>query len=142
MSKAEPVPKLPKNTRLVLDVVGSQPLGQHVPAHEVYAAARRRQASIGVSTVYRALERLCVAGLVHAVRVPGAASVLYEPARISHAHFLCVSCGGVADIDYDVPAGDIAGLNARHGLAIRSTALTFSGLCGRCAPAPPTESGR
>lgn len=142
MSQAEPAPKLPKNTRLVLDLVSAQPLGQHVPAHEVYAAARRRQVSIGVSTVYRALERLCAAGLVHAVRVPGATSVLYEPARTGHAHFLCSGCGDVADIDYDLPAGDIAGLNARHGLAIRSAALTFSGLCGRCAPATPGRSGR
>lgn len=142
MRKVEPAPKLPKNTRLVLDVVGAQPLGQHVPANAVYAAARRRQASIGVSTVYRALERLCAAGLIHAVRVPGATSVLYEPARTGHAHFLCSACGGVADIDYDVPAGDIAALNARHGLAIASAALTFSGLCGGCSGATPTGSRR
>ena len=142
MFKAELAPKLPKNARLILDVLGGRPLGQHIPAHEVYAAARQRQASISVSTVYRALERLCAAGLVQAVRVPGATSVLYEPARTSHAHFLCSSCGGVADMDYDVPAGDMAALNARHGIAIRSAALTFSGLCGRCAPAAPIEQGR
>ncbi len=142
MSKAEPATKLPKNTRLVLDLVGAQRPGQHVPAHEVYAAARLQQASIGVSTVYRALERLCAAGLIHAVRVPGATSVLYEPARTGHAHFLCAACGGVADIDYDVPSDDIAGLNARHGLAISSAALTFSGLCGSCTPAAPTGPRR
>lgn len=133
MPTAEPAPKLPKNTRLVLDLVSAQAPGQHVPAQDVYTAARRHQASIGVSTVYRALDRLCAAGLIHAVRVPGTISVLYEPARTGHAHFLCAACGAVADIDYDVPADDIAGLNARHGLAIRSAALTFSGLCGPCA---------
>lgn len=142
MSTAEPAPRLPKNTRLVLDLVSAQPPGQHVPAQDVYASARRRQASIGVSTVYRALDRLCAAGLIHAVRVPGTTSVLYEPARTGHAHFLCAGCGGVADIDYDVPAGDIAGLNARHGLAIRSAVLTFSGLCGSCAAAAPTGAER
>lgn len=142
MSTAESAPRLPKNTRLVLDLVIAQPPGQHVPAQDVYASARRRQASIGVSTVYRALDRLCAAGLIHAVRVPGTTSVLYEPARTGHAHFLCAGCGGVADIDYDVPAGDIAGLNARHGLAIRSAVLTFSGLCGSCAAAAPTGAQR
>ncbi len=125
-------PQLPKNTRLVLDIVGAQVAGDHADAHAIFAAARLRRPGIGVSTVYRALERLSADGLIHAVRVPGAASALYEPARTGHAHFLCTRCGAVADIDYDLPPSAIAALNAAHGVVIAGAALTFSGLCAGC----------
>jgi Fe2+ or Zn2+ uptake regulation protein len=124
--------KLPKNYRLVFEVVCAQPAGVHAPASEIYAEARRRQAGIGCSTVYRALDRLCEAGLVHEVRVPGMASALYEAARSSHAHFRCTGCGAVEDVDYGIPAGDIAGLSQRFGIAIEDVSLTFNGRCRGC----------
>ncbi len=83
--------KLPKNYQLVYDVVCAQPHGAHAAAGEIYAEARRRQSSIGYSTVYRALDRLRDTGLVHEVRVPGATGALYEVARHGHAQlgFAC-----------------------------------------------------
>ena len=124
--------KLPKNYQLVYEVVCAQPLGVHAAAGEIYGEARRRQASIGYSTVYRALDRLCGAGLIHEVRVPGTASALYEPARTGHAHFRCTGCGKVEDIAYDIPPADIAGLNRSHDIAIDDVSLTFNGRCPAC----------
>ena len=124
--------KLPKNYRLVFDVVSAQPPGTHAAAGAIYVEARRRQSGIGYSTVYRALDRLRDLGLVHEVRVPGTTSALYEPARDGHAHFLCTRCGSVADIDYHIPATDVSGLNANHGIAIVNVMLTFNGLCEAC----------
>jgi Fur family transcriptional regulator, stress-responsive regulator len=132
MHNAERARKLPKNYLVVLDVIAAQPVGCHAAANEVYAAARRRQPTIGYSTVYRALERLCDEGLVHEVRVAGTASALYEAARHNHAHFLCTGCGAVRDIAYAVPADDLARLDRDHAIAIADATLTFHGLCESC----------
>ena len=135
MQTSGPDRRLPKNYRLVYDVVCAQPPGRHAAAGDIFAEAKRRQAGIGYSTVYRALDRLRQQGLVHEVRVPGATSALYEPARHGHAHFLCTGCGRVEDVDYHVAAPDIAGLNVAHGIAIEGVDLTFNGLCGACRSA-------
>ena len=132
MSSAEPRIKLPKNHQLVYDVVCAQAVGVHAAAGEIYGEAKRRQAGIGYSTVYRALNRLCETGLVHEVRVPGTASALYEAARSGHAHFLCTGCARVEDIHYDIADADIAGLNRGHEITITDVSLTFHGLCRRC----------
>ncbi len=124
--------RLPKNYQIVHDVVSAQAPGRHAAANEIYAEAKRRQPAIGYSTVYRALDRLRLEGLVHEVRVPGTASALYEPSRHGHAHFLCKGCGQVEDIDYAIPPADLAGLDAAHGIAIADVSLTFNGLCPRC----------
>lgn len=132
MKTAKRPARLPKNYQIVHDVVSAQAPGRHAAAHEIHAEAKRRQPTIGYSTVYRALDRLRDAGLVHEVRVPGTASALYEPSRHGHAHFLCTGCGRVQDVDYAVPAADLSALDAAHGIAIADVSLTFNGLCPRC----------
>ncbi len=124
--------RLPRNYRIVHDVVAAQAPGRHAAAHDIYLEAKRRQPTIGYSTVYRALDRLCLEGLVQEVRVPGAASALYEPSRHGHAHFLCTGCGRVEDVDYALPPADLAALDRVHGIAIAAVSLTFNGLCPRC----------
>ena len=124
--------KLPKNYRLVYDVVCAQPEGVHAAASEIHASARRRQPGLGYSTVYRALDRLRDLGLVFELRVPGASSALYEPMRASHAHFLCEGCGRIDDIDYALPAAEIAGVAKAHTVEVTHVALTFNGLCHAC----------
>ena len=130
--------RLSKNVRLVLDVVCAQGPGEHAAAHDIHRLARRRQPAVGVSTVYRALERLCAVGLLHAVRMPGEATTLYEPARHAHAHFRCRACRRVDDIDYDLPTDDIARLDTEHGVAISGVMLTFNGLCAACRDKGPS----
>ena len=124
--------KLPKNYQLVFDVVAAQPEGVHAAAGEIYASARHRQPGIGYSTVYRALDRLRDLGLVLEVRVPGAASALYEPSRANHAHFLCERCGRIDDIHYGLPQHEISSVAEAHGIDVTTVALTFNGVCRSC----------
>src|SRR5215207_7598969 len=118
-----PAERLPKNYRLVYDILCEQAAGAHATPGEIYAQARRRQPQIGHSTVYRALDRL---------RVPGAAAALYEPTRSGHAHFLCDRCGQVEDIDYALPPNLFDDMAASRGVAVTTASLTLHGLCARC----------
>ena len=127
------MPRLPGNHRLVHEIVCELPPGAHATVGEVFAAARARRPRIGFSTVYRALGRLRDLGLVAEVRVPGRGPAVYEPARCSHAHFLCESCGAVDDVDYALPGPVLDELSRRCEAGITGAFLTLHGICARCA---------
>jgi Fe2+ or Zn2+ uptake regulation protein len=119
-----------------LDVVneyGKAGNGRHATAQEIYVRALERQPGIGFTTVHRGLARLHELGCVLKIDVTGEGSAMYEPATDAHAHFRCTRCGSVADIDYACEPATVAALEARHGLAINSESITFSGRCGSCA---------
>lgn len=125
-------PRLPANYQLVYDVVRAQDPGLHAPAGDIFTLARARKASLGYSTVYRALARLCRMGLVLELHVPGQSAALYEPARSGHAHFVCRACGRIEDVDCDVPVDAIrAAVRGRDG-EVHEITLTVHGHCVTC----------
>lgn len=126
-------PSLPKNYRLIYDLVQESGLGRHLTPAEIHAQALARRPGIGLTTVYRGLERLRDLGLIAEVSVPGATAARYEPAGPRHAHFRCSSCSTVHDVAYALPARTIATLASQHGFTIESESITFEGRCARCA---------
>jgi Fe2+ or Zn2+ uptake regulation protein len=125
-------PRLPKNHRLVNDVVREHGLGRHLTTADVHSLAKRAQPAIGFTTVYRALSRLTELGLVAEVRVPGADVTYYERPAEPHAHFRCEGCGRVDDIDFRLPEGAVDGLAAQYGIDVREALITLHGRCATC----------
>ena len=124
--------RLPANYQLVYDVVRAQAPGVHAPAGDIFARAKALKASLGYSTVYRALDRLCGMGLVLELHLPGMSAALYEQARAGHAHFVCRACGRIEDVDCDVPADAIHSfVNGRAG-EVEEIILTVHGRCMAC----------
>ena len=124
--------RLPANYRLVYDVVRAQEPGLHAPAGDIFARAKAMKATLGYSTVYRALDRLCRMGLVLELHVPGLNAALYEQARAGHAHFVCRGCGRIEDVECDVPAGAIQSLVRARGGEVDDITLTVHGRCTTC----------
>ncbi len=125
-------PKLPKNYRLVNDVVREHGHGRHLTTSDVHALARRRQATIGFTTVYRALNRLTALGLVSEVRVPGAGMAYYETHAEPHAHFHCETCGRIEDLDYRLPEPVLNRIARSHGVSVTDALVTLVGRCSAC----------
>lgn len=123
---------LPKNYRLIYEIVEKSGIGRHLTPSEIYAKARKRRPGIGFSTVYRGLERLRELGLVSELQVPGADAATYEPAGPRHAHFRCSACGGIEDVAYAIPARTVKALAAQHGFKIETERVTFEGRCAVC----------
>lgn len=123
---------LPKNYRLICDIVAKSGVGRHLTPADIYAKAIKRRPGIGFSTVYRGLQRLRDLGLVSELFVPGGDAATYEPSGPRHAHFRCRACGQIEDVAYAVPAGTIRALASRHGFQIESERVTFEGHCGDC----------
>ena len=124
---------LPKNYRVIFDIVEESGIGRHLTVSDIYAKARRRRPGIGFSTVYRGLERLRDLGLVSELYLPGIDAAAYESSGPSHAHFRCSECGAVEDVAYAVPARTIKTLAREHGFEIKSERVTFEGRCATCA---------
>ncbi|HEY1883341.1 MAG TPA: transcriptional repressor [Candidatus Cybelea sp.] len=125
---------LPKNYRLIYDIVAESGIGRHLTSSQIFAKALKRRPGIGFSTVYRGLERLRDLGLVSELHLPGADAATYEPAGPRHAHFRCTHCGGIEDVAYAIPARTLKLLGLRHGFNIKSERITFEGQCAACAP--------
>src|SRR4051812_26780656 len=77
-----------------------QALDRHATAEEVLERVHGTVPGVSLPTVYAALELL--ADLGHASRVHGGRAVRYDPRRDPHHHFVCGTCGAVADLDADV----------------------------------------
>ena len=125
-------PLLPKNYRLIYDIVEQSGIGRHLTSSQIYAKARKRQPGIGLTTVYRGLERLRDLGLVSELNVPGANAATYEPAGPRHAHFRCSECGEIEDVAYAIPARTLKTLAMQHGFHIDNERVTFEGCCAAC----------
>ncbi len=124
---------LPKNYRLIYDIVEESGVGCHLTSLEIYAKALKRRPGIGFSTIYRGLARLRDLGLVSELSVPNADAATYEPSGARHAHFRCSECGEIKDVAFAIPARTIKALALEHGFKIESERVTFSGSCAVCA---------
>lgn len=131
--------RLPANYIKILDAIRGVDAGTHLSAQDVYALARRVQPRLGFATVHRALARLSELGHIAKVDVPGSASAVYERTAEPHAHFRCIACGTIRDVDFSVPQELIAALADRHGFQIAAEATTFAGYCAACAAGAPTS---
>jgi Fe2+ or Zn2+ uptake regulation protein len=126
---------LPKNHRLVYDVVLDSGPGLHLSTQEIFARTRERRPKTGFSTIYRALARLRDLGLIAEIIVPGSEAATYEPIGERHAHFHCRQCGRIEDVPFDVPPDTLAALSRTTGHGIEFGVVTFEGKCATCATA-------
>jgi Fe2+ or Zn2+ uptake regulation protein len=126
---------LPKNYRLLYDLVQASGPGRHLTMNELYVEAARRQPGIGHSTVYRGLVRLRELGLISEILVPGAPSATYEPVAPAHAHFRCTACERIEDVDYALPRRLLRTLAEKYGFAITGESLALEGRCAACVNA-------
>jgi Fur family transcriptional regulator, ferric uptake regulator len=124
---------LPSNYRTVLGVVKRAGPGTHLSAQDIWLRARAVQPRLGFATVHRGLARLVEAGAVMKLDVPGKGGAVYEPAGGAHAHFRCIACGALSDLDFAVPATLLGELAARHGVVIERETVLFAGRCASCA---------
>jgi len=126
-------PRLPKNYRLIYEIVEESGTGRHLTTSQIYSRARRRRPGIGFATVYRGLERLRDLGLVSELFVPGVDAAAYEPSGPHHAHFRCRACGQIEDVGYSIPARTIKALALQHGFDVESERVTLEGRCAACS---------
>jgi Fe2+ or Zn2+ uptake regulation protein len=109
-------------------------LRRHTTAEQVFAAVSERMPGVSLPTVYATLELLEDLGLVTRVASqPG--PVVYDPRTDEHHHLVCRRCGGIADVDADVPTAQLLAAARTSGFAPDTAQVVVKGLCGDCAAA-------
>jgi Fur family ferric uptake transcriptional regulator len=103
----------------------------HLNATEIYEHAQAIRPSIGLATIYRALELFTDLGIVRPITV-GDGPPTYIRAEGGHHHLVCSKCGTVIEFD-ECSSGSLAvELAARYDFHIQSHLLEFYGLCADC----------
>jgi len=128
----EPKTRMTKQRAAIVEALAR---GAFRSAQDWHDLLRHDGSSIGLATVYRALQALADAGDVDAV-LTESGETLYRrcDAGASHHHHLrCRECGAAEDIDiptFEAWAADVA---AQHGYARIEHTVELTGVCNRCA---------
>lgn len=105
----------------------------------IYSRARRKDASLDKSTVYRSLLLFQELGLVVAASVEGEER-RYEIAHPQpHHHFVCKSCKREFDIEAALVDEFYQALFVETGLRVTADHLMLSGLCADCQKSSPNK---
>ena len=103
-------------------------------AQEIHEALAARGSTVGLASVYRALDGLVEQGLLQRVDF-GDGIARYEPVRPGdehHHHLVCDDCGKVETF-HDAPLERaIAAIEKQTGYAVVSHDVVLRGACGDC----------
>ena len=112
---------------------------QPVSAYEILEALRD-QGITAATTVYRALDKLQVAGRIHRIESMNAWAACCDPHHAESPVFeICDDCGNVTEhVDDDVARG-IAALTTRSGFAPERSVIEIHGRCSDCHTDGPTS---
>ena len=109
-----------------------QQLKKALSAQDLYVQLRQRKISMGLATVYRALEALKLEGVIQ-VRTLSSGESLYSLAQAEDTHYLtCVRCGNSTVMDECPVHGLESHLTESHHFQIFYHTLEFFGLCRTC----------
>ncbi len=120
----KPIKRNTLQKSVILDCVLSSSV--HPTAEQVYVEAKKRIPSLSLGTVYRVLNELVNDGKVLLVSVPGLPDRFDKTLR-SHAHFICLNCGRVIDVEKAAEAIIPAGVGV-----VEQEVFVLKGLCSEC----------
>ena len=113
--------------------------GKHLTAQEICAHFSRREKPIGMTTVYRQLERLVEQGLVQKYNLENGQSACYEytgadgAARDANCfHCKCESCGRLIHIECEEINRLESHILQEHNFVVDNARTVFYGLCESC----------
>ena len=116
----------------VIEAVES--LGCSITARAIADDLRERGSSVGLASIYRALDLLDRLGLVQRFDV-GEGGARYEPAHPGgehHHHIVCDSCGKVEPFEDDALERAITHLSGKTDFAVAAHDITLHGECPDC----------
>ncbi len=131
--------KLTDLRRRVLELIwsGHQP----VRAYDLLDRLRGKRRGAAPPTVYRALDFLLDAGLIHRIESLNAYVGCGEPATSHGGQFLiCGDCGRVAELDDDGISRRLKARARDLGFSVHRQTIEIMGLCAQCGSAAG-ESG-
>jgi Fur family ferric uptake transcriptional regulator len=103
-------------------------------AQDVLDGLRAEGRSVGIASVYRALDQLAELGLVHRIDL-GEGLTRFEPAQPGgkhHHHLVCGTCGKVDTFEDEALEHAISTIAGSRGYALGEHDVVLRGACGGC----------
>jgi Fur family peroxide stress response transcriptional regulator len=104
----------------------------HPTAKWLFDRVRKQFPNLSLGTVYRNLGILVKQGLVSRLDF-GSGFDRFEAITLPHHHFVCESCGQVADLDLPVDHSLTQKLRKETGHAATRHEIRLYGLCEKCS---------
>ncbi len=95
----------------------------HPTAGEVYEAVKKEIPDISIGTIYRELKKMSEKRQIRKIE---GRKKRFDYNTSNHAHFKCLKCGEIFDIDYKIE------YNKLKGFEVKSHELIFNGICKKC----------
>lgn len=129
----------------IIDHFSSDP-ALRAGARDIYEQMRNEGLGVNLVTVYRNLDRLAVAGVLHRQKVPGEDEYSYQYrqpslACDSHLHLYCSKCGKVIHLNCGFMQEITDHLKQDHGFQIDCRNSMIVGLCDECQKQIDSASG-
>ena len=106
--------------------------GRFRTAQDIYSELRSRGARVGLTTVYRHLQKLADDGTIHAVQTADRQTAYRLCGQGSHYHLVCTGCGAGIEIA-DAKLDDWVEAEAtRRGYSEPSHRVEIFGVCPAC----------
>lgn len=102
-------------------------------AQEIHAILRSRGDSVGLTTVYRALQALADAGKVDVLRTGDGESVYRRCSTGHHHHLVCRNCGRTVEVEGPAVERWAERIGAEHGFVKVTHTVEVFGTCPDCA---------
>ena len=101
-------------------------------AQDIHAAIRSRGASVGLATVYRALQSLVDSGRADVLRTTTGEAMYRECGTAHHHHLVCRSCGRTVEIQGPAVERWADQMADEHGFTDVSHTVELFGTCPAC----------
>lgn len=105
--------------------------GFHPTAEQIYGALKERNAHISKATVYNTLHLFAQKGLVRVLAMEDNENRFDIKTR-DHGHFICETCGGIADFALDFSRALDPMEDVLKGCKISQKDVYVKGVCAAC----------
>lgn len=102
-------------------------------AQQVHEVLRDAGDSVGLSTVYRALQAMADAGEIDVLRSDAGEASYRRCSDSHHHHLVCRSCGATVEVEGPTVEKWTRAVAAEHGYADVSHSLEIFGTCSSCS---------
>lgn len=100
----------------------------HPSVDKIYRKLQPQIPTLSKTTVYNTLKQLTDKGIIAALNIDEN-EVKYDYVEHPHAHFKCLSCGQIYDVELDSTLYHIQSLNGHQIVSIQ---ISFKGICNHC----------
>jgi Fur family ferric uptake transcriptional regulator len=115
--------------RLKILEIMQDPDNQHIGAEDVYKILLEQGEEIGLATVYRVLNQLDDAGIIHRHHFEGGKSVFELSQKSHHDHLVCLDCGKVIEFEDPIIEKRQEDIAQDNGIELTNHSLYLYGRC-------------